>query len=209
MSETKPTIDCKENGPYVVKGLDDLKDAKGAPIATKAVVALCRCGGSANKPFCDGTHARNSFTSAKQADRVPDRRDSYVGTEITIHDNRGLCAHAGICTDRLAAVWRLNQEPWIDPDGAAVAAIIETIAACPSGALGYTVAGTEHRDQNRAPAIHVTKDGPYHVTGGIELAEVAWGEGVSREHYTLCRCGASRNKPFCDGSHWDSGFVAA
>jgi CDGSH-type Zn-finger protein len=52
----------------------------------------------------------------------------------------------------------------------------------------------------------VTKDGPYAVSGGIELAGVSFGDGASQEHYTLCRCGASKNKPFCDGSHWDAGF---
>jgi CDGSH-type Zn-finger protein len=54
--------------------------------------------------------------------------------------------------------------------------------------------------------VTVTKDGPYAVTGGIELADVVFGEGASTEHYTLCRCGASKNKPFCDGSHWHVGF---
>jgi CDGSH-type Zn-finger protein len=54
--------------------------------------------------------------------------------------------------------------------------------------------------------VTVTDDGPYAITGGIELLEVTFGEGASREHYTLCRCGASKNKPFCDGSHWDAGF---
>jgi CDGSH-type Zn-finger protein len=52
----------------------------------------------------------------------------------------------------------------------------------------------------------VTDNGPYAVTGGIELLGVKMGEGASPEHYTLCRCGASKNKPFCDGSHWDAGF---
>jgi hypothetical protein len=102
----------------------------------------------------------------------------------------------------------MNQEPWIDPDGAALEAVIETIRRCPSGALGYTVEGTEVRDQDLPPAIGVTKDGPYRVTGGIELVGQAWGEGASRSRYTLCRCGASKNKPFCDGSHWDAGFQA-
>ena len=54
--------------------------------------------------------------------------------------------------------------------------------------------------------VTVTDDGPYAVTGGIELVGVAFGEGASHEHYTLCRCGASKNKPFCDGSHWQVGF---
>ena len=50
--------------------------------------------------------------------------------------------------------------------------------------------------------IMVSKDGPYRITGGIELKDESMGEGASREHYTLCRCGGSKNKPFCDGTHW-------
>ena len=52
----------------------------------------------------------------------------------------------------------------------------------------------------------MTDNGPYAVSGGIELMGVQFGDGASREHYTLCRCGASANKPFCDGSHWRAGF---
>jgi CDGSH-type Zn-finger protein len=54
--------------------------------------------------------------------------------------------------------------------------------------------------------VTVADNGPYRITGGIELTGVKQGEGASSEHYTLCRCGASRNKPFCDGSHWDVAF---
>ena len=97
-------------------------------------------------------------------------------------------------------------EPWIDPDGATVREIIETIGRCPSGALGYTIDGIEHLDQDRPPMITVTRDGPYAVTGGIELVEQAMGDGASTEHYALCRCGGSKNKPFCDGTHWHIGF---
>jgi CDGSH-type Zn-finger protein len=203
-----PRITCAENGPYVVAGLEQLTGSDGRAVPVKDKIALCRCGASSNKPFCDGSHAKIGFTGDKQAGRVPDRRDSYAGAKITIHDNRGLCAHAGACTDRLAAVWRMNQEPWIDPEGAALDAVVETIKLCPSGALSYTVDGVEVRDLELPPAIGVTKDGPYHVTGAIELLGQAWGEGASRTRYTLCRCGASKNKPFCDGSHWDAGFQA-
>ena len=52
----------------------------------------------------------------------------------------------------------------------------------------------------------MTKDGPYAVTGGIELAGQPRGEGASLEHYPLCRCGGSKNKPFCDGTHWSIKF---
>ena len=121
-------------------------------------------------------------------------------------DNRGICAHAGVCTDRLAAVWRLGEEPWIDPDGAPAEAIIEAVRACPSGALGYSTGGAEAAAPDRGPAITIAKDGPYHVTGGIALADAAQGTAAAREHYTLCRCGESKNKPYCDGSHEQAGF---
>jgi uncharacterized Fe-S cluster protein YjdI len=131
---------------------------------------------------------------------------SYIGKRITIHDNRGICAHAGFCTDRLESVFRTRQEPWIDPDGASAEEIIETIKKCPSGALSYSIDSVEYRDQEREPMVTVTNDGPYAISGGIELIGVKFGEGASKEHYTLCRCGASKNKPFCDGSHWQAGF---
>jgi uncharacterized Fe-S cluster protein YjdI len=129
-----------------------------------------------------------------------------VGAEVTIHDNRGICQHAGFCTDNLASVFKLKQDPWIDPNGARAEAVIAQVRQCPSGALSYSVRGTEHRDLNRRPAITVSKDGPYRVTGNIGLETDPWGEGASKEHYALCRCGGSKNKPFCDGTHWYNGF---
>ena len=202
-----PTIMCKENGPYIVKGLDELTGPAGETIPAKPVMALCRCGGSANKPYCDGTHAKIGFSGERLTDGSDDRRDTYAGKVITIHDNRGLCSHAGICTDRLAAVWRLGEEPWIDPDGASAGAIIGVVQACPSGALGYSIGDKEVAAEDHEPAITVSKDGPYHVTGGIALADAAQGAVGSRTRYTLCRCGASKNKPFCDGTHWSINFT--
>jgi hypothetical protein len=92
----------------------------------------------------------------------------------------------------------------VDPDAASVEEIIATIRTCPSGALSYTLAGVEHRDRAGPPMV---KNGPYAVTGGIELLNHPLGDGASTEHYTLCRCGHSQNKPFCDGSHWQVGFT--
>lgn len=205
MSE-RPTIECKLNGPYLVKNLEVLKDWRGDRIETKPVTALCRCGGSANKPFCDGTHQKNGFSSARLADGSADQRNSYQADRITIHDNRSICAHAGRCTDGLDSVFKYNIEPWIDPAGGALEAIIETVRACPSGALSYTLDAVQGGDQQREPSITVTKDGPYAVIGGAQLPGQSWAQGASTEHYTLCRCGASRNKPFCDGTHWSIGF---
>ena len=208
MSRT-PTLECKPDGPYVAKDLEALYDAAGQRIATKPVVALCRCGGSKNKPFCNGTHQKIGFSAPARREPAAGKRDTYAGRRITIHDNRGICAHAGYCTDRLAAVFKYGSEPWIDPDGAAPEAVIEAIRSCPSGALGYSLDGVEARDAAREPAVTVMRDGPYAVAGGVRLADAARAEGASEQRYTLCRCGGSKNKPFCDGSHWSIGFKDA
>ena len=179
----------------------------GESVESVTGVALCRCGGSSNKPYCDGTHRNNGFSDARLTDGSLDRRQNYTGQRITIHDNRGICAHAGICTDNLETVFRMGQEPWIDADGASAEDIIRVIETCPSGALSYSIDNEEHRDLDREARIKVLKDGPYAVSGSIELIDQPRGEGASTEHYTLCRCGASKNKPFCDGSHWNVGFT--
>ena len=208
------SIQASRNGPYLVTNAETLLTWQGERIPARPQMALCRCGGSSIKPFCDGTHARIGFTGQKESDRVPDRRDTYAGTAITVLDNRGICAHSGFCTDRLAAVFRLGQEPFVDPNGARMDEIIRAVRACPSGALSYAFDGREAReqvDQDRPPAIEVSRDGPYRVTGGIPLKD--WqgndeprNQGASLEHYSLCRCGHSQNKPFCSGMHWYVNF---
>ena len=194
----RPTVEFLKDGPLKVRSVGTMEDHDGRHLPTERVMALCRCGRSRTKPFCDGTHSRTGFSDEKITDGEWDKRVYYAGTRITIHDNRGICSHAGYCTDGLPSVWRMQEEPWIDPDGAEVEAIIETIRRCPSGALSYTLADVEHRDQTRAPRIFLAKDGPYQVEGGVAIEGVEQGEGASTEHYTLCRCGQSKNKPFCD-----------
>ena len=208
LSEDKPKILPLPNGPYYLlndmqmKVVPNLQNSKSQKLSSIRGIALCRCGGSKNKPFCDGTHGTNDFKSKKLSGRVKDKRKTFVGKKTTIHDNRGICAHSGFCTDNLSKVFKLKQEPWIDPDGETGKKIIQTIKKCPSGALSYSIDGKEHRDHDRKPMVTVSKNGPYHVTGGIELLGESFGEGASKEHYTLCRCGGSKNKPFCDGTHW-------
>ena len=205
-AKKKPILRCQKNGPYVVKDLKDLSRWDGERLPTFPTMSLCRCGKSNSMPDCDGTHVTIGFDSRKTTDGEWDYRASYVGKKITIHDNRGICAHSGFCTDGLPSVWKIGEEPWIDPDGASVEQIIETIKKCPSGALSYSTNDVEHRDQDRSPAIRISKDGPHWVVGGVALENEPRGEEVSLEHYTLCRCGGSKNKPFCDGTHWHIGF---
>jgi CDGSH-type Zn-finger protein/truncated hemoglobin YjbI len=205
-------IEPAPDGPYLVTNPASLRDWLGAAIPTRPQMALCRCGGSAIKPLCDGTHATNGFRSAKDSKRVPDRRDTYDGVQVTILDNRGTCQHSGLCSDRLAAVFRVDQDPFVAPSGGRMDEIIRAVRDCPSGALSYALDGHEQRrhvdwDDQRDPTIEVTKDGPYRITGGIPLDEVGdrrltRNHGASHEHYALCRCGHSQNKPFCSGMHW-------
>jgi CDGSH-type Zn-finger protein len=195
------------------KIVENIQNSKNEPLSTVRGVALCRCGASNNKPFCDGTHGTIGFSSKNRtiangnngSERiVKDKRKNYVGKEITIHDNRRICSHAAECVNNLSSVFKFNARPWINPDSARTEEIIDTIRKCPSGALSYSINGIEYRDPNeREPLVTVSKDGPYSITGGIDLIgdNIQWAEGATKEHYTLCRCGASSNKPFCDGMH--------
>jgi CDGSH-type Zn-finger protein/truncated hemoglobin YjbI len=213
-AELGKTIQAAVNGPYLVTNVDALTNWLGETLPTRPQMALCRCGSSANKPFCDGTHARIDFTTQKDPKRVPDRRDTYAGTAVTIFDNRGICAHSGFCTDRLSSAFHAGKEPFVTPSAARMDDLVRAVRACPSGALSYAIGDTEARsqvDQNRPPAIEVSKDGPYRVTGGIEVKDGKGNDetrvtGYSKEHYSLCRCGHSQNKPFCSGMHWYVNF---
>jgi CDGSH-type Zn-finger protein/truncated hemoglobin YjbI len=206
------SIEVAVNGPYLVTNADNLYTWLNERIPTQPQMALCRCGGSATKPFCDGTHACIDFTGRKDPNRVPDRRDTYVGVQVTVLDNRGLCQHSGFFTDRLATAFRADQEPFVAPSGGRMDEIIRVVRDCPSGALSYAIDGVEARGDvdrhgTRERGIAVSKDGPYRVTGGIPLREatsqaVVRNHGASLEHYALCRCGHSQNKPFCSGMHW-------
>ncbi len=200
----RPRIEALKNGPLKVSGLDRVTDTDGGEIDIDDPVLLCRCGHSSRKPFCDGTHARVGYRSHKLDGRVPDRMHDYHGKEIIIHDNRGVCSHAEHCVRDLPAVFNREIRPWIRPDGAPADAVSRTIERCPSGALSFTRDGVLHKDLPRDAAIRVDSCGPYEVTGGPELVDSEGSLPESREHYTLCRCGASKNKPFCDGAHWNA-----
>ena len=209
MNKTNPTISCAENGPYLLKSdatsTVELCGSEGETVSSVSNVALCRCGGSRNKPFCDGTHRNNGFSDQNESSAGENRVASYSGAHVSIHDNRSICAHAGYCTDQLSAVFKMGSNPWIDPDGASVEEIITLVNQCPSGALSYAVDSSETSEQSSEPRIRIMRDGPYAVSG-VDLADHDLGAGATSARFTLCRCGASKNKPFCDGSHWHIGF---
>jgi CDGSH-type Zn-finger protein/truncated hemoglobin YjbI len=219
-AELDAQIQVARNGPYLVTNPTQVSDWLGQVLPLGPQVALCRCGGSEIKPLCDGTHALIGFTDTKDPNRVPDRLDTYVGQQVTIRDNRGTCQHSGFCTDRLATVFHLNDEPFVSPSGGRMDEIIRAVRDCPSGALSLAFDGMDAQDaqdevdyhRSRPAGVEVSKNGPYRIIGGIPLVDdqgedVSRNAGASREHYALCRCGHSQNKPFCSGMHWYVGFA--
>lgn len=200
----KPKILPLPNGPYYLindmqpKVVYNLQNFKGEPLSTTVGIALCRCGASKNKPFCDGTHNVIGFSSANRTldenddtkkTAIKDKRRDYPGKEITVHDNRKICSHAAECVNNLSSVFKLGSRPWINPDASKMNDIVDVVRRCPSGALSYSIDGVEYRDpeEQRNPIVTVLKNGPYHITGGIELIgeNIQFGEGASKEHYTL------------------------
>ena len=210
-SQPEPSIQVTENGPYLVTGGLEVRRADGATLETQARYALCRCGGSNNKPFCDGTHAKIGFEGTETADRGPmrDRQDQYPGNGVTIRDDRSVCAHAGFCTGGLPEVFRLRQEPWIEAARASAAVVVDRVKRCPSGALTVGVADSaELIEDDLPPCVSPVPDGPYRVTGAVQVLAADGSPYEVRNRQTLCRCGNSPNKPFCNGTHWRIGFQA-
>jgi CDGSH-type Zn-finger protein len=200
--DMKPKVKPTRNGPFMVENLKRLKNSKGEDLKTSPVMMLCRCGESKNKPVCDGTHLKNGFTDKKDPKRVKDKMDDYEGKEITIHDKRGVCSHREHCINHAPKVFRKRKKPWIDPDAQDADETARVIKMCPSGALSYTKDSVLFKEWDKEPAIIISKDGPYDVQGSIELDDLDGSQPECKTHYTLCRCGHSKNKPFCDGRHW-------
>src|SRR5499427_6080725 len=126
-----PSVQVMRNGPYLATNVPRLTDHLGNASQPAPQLALCRCGASAIKPLCDGSHASSGFSGAKEPSRVPDRRDTYPGVQLTVFDNRGICQHSGFCTGRLATAFRTGAEPFVAPSGGRADEIIRAVRDCP------------------------------------------------------------------------------
>ena len=218
---TKPTtITIAKDGPYLVFGAAPLAvvtieinaageseqwgDGNQFPLADKC--ALCRCGESNDKPFCDGTHAKIGFDGTETASTLPFMQQAEVldGPVTQLADVGGLCAFARYC-DPNGQVWSMVQN---SDDPSTRANLIRQSAACPSGRLVAIdkVSGAA-LEPELPPSIGIVEDpamecsGPLWVRGGIELIGANGAAYEVRNRVTLCRCGRSENKPFCDGAH--------
>ena len=211
MPETKkPVIAFTKYSPYMVIDLENLEDSKGNMLTLQPVTMLCRCGASKNKPYCDDSHSEKGIDGEKQPDRDPYKWKDYTGENITVHYNLGVCSHDGSCVRGLPSVFNINNRPWINPDKDDTEKIIEVIRRCPSGALSYTLIGTKHVDYYEGePKIKVARKGPLEIYGGVILKDDQGTKPETYNHYTLCRCGFSKNKPFCDGKHLRNKFSDA
>ncbi len=215
------SIRIQTNGPYEVEGL---------PLVRKQIVYseygepqtwlkeegpdrgedywLCRCGRSADKPFCDGSHQRVGFDGTETATNADYETEArrYEGTRITVRDDRSLCLHAGFCGDRISNVWDMVEDTGDTQIRAKVMAMIER---CPSGALSYEIEPGHVVVEPDLPAeVALVPNGPLWVTGRIRVERSDGSTLEARNRIALCRCGKSSNKPLCDGTHLEVGFEA-
>lgn len=222
-SEKKIVI--SKNGPYEVHGDIPLVrktavvSAAGEPLTWRKDETLvpdeepyylCRCGCSGHKPFCDGSHRRVGFDGTETADPRPTASRQLVVPgqgPLVVKRDVSLCSEAGFCANRLATLDSLLADA---ADPCTLTLVLSMIERCPSGSYTYALqAGEADMEPDLGEQIAVTTEltstgpimGPLWVTGGIPIVR-ADGQPVEvRNRVTLCRCGLSRNKPFCDGQH--------
>lgn len=131
--------------------------------------------------------------------------ETYAGKNVTITIHGGRCIHSRNCVLGHPGVWKPNvQGPWVDPDAASPDLIAAIALSCPSGAI--TCERHDGGPQETAPVVNtirVRENGPLQFHAALDVAG-----DTAHFRATLCRCGASKRKPYCDGSHGDAGFVA-
>jgi CDGSH-type Zn-finger protein len=219
--EPNKTITVTKNGPYLVSGKINLQEqiitvdtkqvpikwSKGTKYPTSKINALCRCGKSDNKPFCDGTHIRIKFDGTETADKETylENPKKFEGPKLILTDYEKLCASARFC-HRAGGIW--NLVPNSNEKNNKKIAIQES-CDCPSGRLlifdkqaNLLIEPTFEKEIGLIEDPYMGVKGPIWVRGKIVVVS-AKGEPYNlRNRVTLCRCGKSDNKPFCDSSHY-------
>jgi CDGSH-type Zn-finger protein len=213
-------ITVTRNGPYLVSGdiplaLQVITPDKegfswdwkeGKTFETKHKYALCRCGNSKTKPFCDGTHTKVKFEGNVTATRTPYARqaETFDGPTLTLSDAEDLCAFARFC-DPQGKIWSLIR----GTDNQKIRdLVIREANHCPAGRLIVHDKKTgKEIEEKLPPSIGVIEDpalgcsGPLWIRGGVTIETEDGKPYEVRNRVTLCRCGSSNNMPFCNGSH--------
>jgi CDGSH-type Zn-finger protein len=215
-----PAIRIMKNGPYIVSGGIPLSvqvivcDTNGEAVGwregkqypVEETYALCRCGRSRTSPFCDGTHLKIHFNGTETASRVPylERAAWIDGPDLQLTDAPGFCSHARFCV-RGRGIWDLTEHSDRSP---ARETVIEMAAHCHSGRLvtwdkksGKPIEPVFEKSIGLVEGPVEGRNGPLWVRGGIPVIASDGFVYEIRNRMTLCRCGMSHNKPFCDGSH--------
>jgi len=211
-------IRVTREGPYIVTGglpltkmvieVDDegypLRWIETEKLPRRETYALCRCGQSKSKPYCDGSHAKLGFDGAETVDRSPYLKGVkvYDGPELKLTDKRELCVGAGFCT-RVGNIWNLTVNS-DTPEYRATA--IQEAADCPSGRLVERDKRGKPLEPSLEPSIAITEDqdgvpGALWIRGNVAIESADGYVYERRNRVTLCKCGKSENHPLCDGSH--------
>jgi CDGSH-type Zn-finger protein len=215
----QPKIKIMKDGPYILSGHVPLQREvaltaainphswqMGEPYGDRASHSLCRCGKSQAMPHCDGAHSGAGFDGTETSSDKPfcECAKKYAGPGVDLLDVEEICSGARFC-DRLGGTWKLAQES-SQPEKRAIA--VQQACDCPSGRLVAVDKATgQPIEPSFSPAVSVTQDpgarvsGPLWVKGGIPIESASGAVYEVRNRVTLCRCGGSRNKPFCDGQH--------
>ncbi|MDD1776461.1 MAG: CDGSH iron-sulfur domain-containing protein [Candidatus Methanomethylicus sp.] len=225
MGKTKPKIMVTKDGPYLVSGGLPIDKQiigigkenepevwiQGGTVPAGDTCSLCRCGQSGKKPFCDGAHAKVGFKGTEKASRKPYDEQAQIneGPTLKLKDATALCAAARFC-HRGGGTWELTHH---SDNLKSRQLAIEEACQCPSGRLTECDKKTgKIFEPEYGRSISLIEDpqnkcsGPIWLRGGI-LVESADGKAYEvRNRQTLCRCGKSENKPFCDGTHMEIGF---
>ena len=130
----------------------------------------------------------------------------YPGVDVSVSYDLKRCIHAAECVKGLPQVFDPNKKPWIEPDQAGMVELAEVIVRCPTGALKYEAANSTEAVPAEN-AITIDPDGPLYVHGNVVIKSSDGTEMLKDTRVALCRCGASKNKPLCDGSHTKAGFA--
>jgi CDGSH-type Zn-finger protein len=225
MCTHKVKIKIMKDGPYIISGMVPLdkqiiginkegnpdKWIQGKKYPPQENYSLCRCGHSQNKPFCDGSHTRVNFVASETAKKKPfiKQAEETDGPTLKLLDVPDLCAVARFCI-RAGGTWKLTKKS-DNPEFRRIA--IEETGLCPSGRLVVEDKKTgKSIEPNFKPSISVVEDpqknvsGPLWVKGGIQIESSDGFVHEKRNRCTLCCCGKSNKKPFCDGTHISIGF---
>jgi uncharacterized Fe-S cluster protein YjdI len=131
----------------------------------------------------------------------------YSNGDITVVWKPDVCIHSTICFKGLPTVFNPNNRPWVTIDGDNSEAIMKQVDKCPSGALSYFKNETPSNTvSEKETIVEVAKNGPVLIYGNIKIKDANGVETTRNKVTALCRCGASSNKPYCDGTHAKIGF---